>query len=278
MAMINAAVLFFHLVSGTENGTEKAYLGSDILWSHANHHHQVDNERWRYVRDFGGLRVNSDFGTSGKIDINGRTFERGIVAHANSILIFDIGRVWHSFHACIGISTSSSTNCAIRGGAKFRVLGDGAVLRDWDLKGFANSATCFTIDIVGVKLLLLEADRNGNKDCSFSTWADAWVSVTKLPTEQPSMLLTEKPSLATEHPECQQQTHELIVEHQKQTHELIAALSALGTVTVLMFCVLLYMCFGKKDSSLQTVPAVELQEKMHQDSPSIIDMETGGEK
>lgn len=272
--MICAVVLLCHLASGTE----KAYLGSDISWLTSWTETKLDSDYLTY--------------TNGSIEINGEIFQKGIVAHAPSSLIFDIGGVWQSFHACIGISKySKDPACGISAGeAQFRVLGDGVVLRDWDMKGSPESTTCFDIDISSVKMLILDADPNWSLHCDFSTWAEAYVSAIEFPTDQPSMLPTEQPSmfptdqpslLPTEQPSMfptkqpsifpseqpPEDSSKDIQDCQRNVHEII--IYSLGTTTLLFFFMLMVMCFHNKDTSPKALPAFVYSENMSKNTRKV---------
>ena len=123
-------------------------------------------------------KVDGDFfHGDGKIEINGKMYQKGIVQHANGKAIFPLGRSYYRFSACIGIGKySSDSKCGVTlGDARFRVRGDDAVLRDWYLKWYSNDPTCFNVDVTDVEELILEVDNNDSETCDFSTWADAMV-------------------------------------------------------------------------------------------------------
>ena len=85
--------------------------------------------------------------------------------------------MYYKFSVCIGIGKHiSNAQCGITvGDARFRVSGDDAVLRDWDLEEPSNDPTCFDVDVTDVQELVLEVDNNGSGNCDLSTWADAKV-------------------------------------------------------------------------------------------------------
>ena len=123
-------------------------------------------------------KIDGDFfHGDGKIEINGYIFHKGIVQHANGKAKFSLGRIYSKFSACVGISRySDNAKCGVTvGDARFRVNGDNAVLRDWELKRPSNDPTCFNVDVTDVEELILEVDNNGSTNCDFSTWADAKV-------------------------------------------------------------------------------------------------------
>ena len=114
----------------------------------------------------------------GKIDINGNTYIKGIVAHAPSLIKFSLGSKYDRFSVCIGISKVHSNNrCGVNAGdARFRLWGDHVVLRNWEIKTSPQDPTCFNVVITDVNELTLETDSNFSGDCDMSTWADAKVA------------------------------------------------------------------------------------------------------
>ena len=114
----------------------------------------------------------------GKIDINGFEYTRGIVHLAPGVIKFSLGSKYDRFSVCIGISKlHSDGRCGVNlGDARFRVLGDDGVLRNWKIKSSPQDPTCFGVVITDVNELILETDLNGSADCDLSTWADAKVA------------------------------------------------------------------------------------------------------
>ena len=71
---------------------------------------------------------------------------------------------------------TGNAECGVTiGEARFRVSGDKAVLRDWELKTSPGDPTCFDVDVTDVQELILELDSNGSKNCDLAAWADAKV-------------------------------------------------------------------------------------------------------
>merc|ERR1719162_1981358 len=106
-------------------------------------------------------------------------FSKGFVAHAAGKATFTLSGQFTQFATCIGISKYAPrpNDCGVTiGDARFRVLGDGQVVRDWEAKYSPQDATCFAINITGVNQLVLETVLQGASDCDLSTWADARVS------------------------------------------------------------------------------------------------------
>ena len=123
-------------------------------------------------------KVDGDFlHGGGKIEINGHMYQKGIVFHADGKARFNIGRKYFKFSSCIGISKyTDNAECGVTiGEAKFRVIGDNVVLRDWELKNSPGDPTCFDVDVTDVQELILEVDSNGSYACDMAAWADAKV-------------------------------------------------------------------------------------------------------
>ena len=118
----------------------------------------------------------------GKLEINGNMYEKGIVAHAPGNATFWLGGLYDKLITCIGIGKlASDGRCGVSlGDARFRVLGHRResgleILRNWEVKSFAENSTCFDLEITDVNELILETDLNGTRDCDLSTWVDARV-------------------------------------------------------------------------------------------------------
>ena len=113
----------------------------------------------------------------GQIDINGLIYDKGIVAHAPGRALFSLGGLFDKFSACIGISKlASDPPCGVTSGdARFRVVGDGEVLHDWEVKSSPEDSKCFEVDITDVDELHLETDLNDSRECDMSSWAHAKV-------------------------------------------------------------------------------------------------------
>ena len=123
-------------------------------------------------------KVDGDFmHGDGQIEIDGIFYEKGLVAHAPGQATFWLDGLFDKFSSCIGISQlSSDGNCGVYSGdARFRVLGDSEVLKDWLVKSSPEPSTCFEVDVTIIDKLVLETDLNGSRDCDLSTWADAKV-------------------------------------------------------------------------------------------------------
>lgn len=110
--------------------------------------------------------------------INGKKtrFLKGIIAHANSTLLYDIsGYDYDYFTSYIGIDESKGAN---GNGVRFQIYTsqDGET---WDIKYTSsilkgnNNAELVKIDITNANYLKLYADKNGNDSYDHATYADA---------------------------------------------------------------------------------------------------------
>mmetsp|Transcript_10415 Transcript_10415/g.18420 ORF Transcript_10415/g.18420 Transcript_10415/m.18420 type:complete len:335 (-) Transcript_10415:55-1059(-) len=163
--------------SGNSSTIVARYLGSDIPYNKCSSSWMTCLVDMDYLNE-----------TRGHIQINGQLFSRGIVDHAPGYAMFTLGGEFSLFRSCVGISKyASDPKCGVTSGAaKFRVLGDGAVLRKWLAKGSPQDASCIDVDITGVQELMLETDLDfGRQHCTFSTWAEARVEKADSPSLDP---------------------------------------------------------------------------------------------
>lgn len=154
----------YEIVWLKESCSSVAYLGSDIHWNSC-------------TTGWGSCTIDHDYFHNSHIEINGKSYLKGIVQHAAGSITFTLYGAYDVFSSCIGISRyAHDSRCGVSlGDARFRVLGDGEVRRDWEVKGSPEDPTCFDVSIEGVTTLTLETDLNGSRDCDLSTWANAKV-------------------------------------------------------------------------------------------------------
>ena len=161
-------ILFIRHLLTAVNVQREFYLGSDIKYTLCD------------CKDWGKCKVDADYRNGpGKIEINGNFFKKGIVAHARSVIKFQLDSKYDVFSSCIGISKSNTATsvCGISvGDARFRVWGDHVILQNWIVKGSPEDPTCIRVVITDVNELTLETDLNFSRDCDFSTWVDAKVA------------------------------------------------------------------------------------------------------
>ncbi len=106
-----------------------------------------------------------------------RQFLKGISAHANSTLIYDISKYsFDKFTAYVGVDQSRADN---GNGVKFQVF-TSENGTDWDLKKSSSkalkgtdNAEFFEVELNGAKFLKLVCDQNGNNASDHSVWASA---------------------------------------------------------------------------------------------------------
>jgi alpha-galactosidase len=126
----------------------------------------------------------ADKAVTGKpISIGGKTFERGLGTHTDSMIRVQLKGGSEKFMASVGVDDAATSDHAT---IAFRVVGDGKTL--WKSPGMKRGqpARQVDVDVKGVKTLLLLADSPGG-DISFghADWADAKFLVTG---ERPAIL------------------------------------------------------------------------------------------
>jgi len=103
--------------------------------------------------------------------IDGRVFEFGIGSHAASKLAWNLNGSYKKFHSYIGLDDES----ACGNGAIWVVKGDGKELYRSKVLT-SHEIDSLNVDISGVKVLELETQDNGDKDCDHANWAGAWLN------------------------------------------------------------------------------------------------------
>ncbi len=143
----------------------------------------VHSDRIVYVSDLSpsGKRVEGllhrpwpvrfDRGVSGgPLSIGGRTFARGLGVHSFTRLEFEIGGVYETLVATIGIDDSARP----RGNVVFRVLGDSNVLFDSGEVTGVDPPRDIIVDVSGVAELTLIVDYGAELDLAdAAVWGDA---------------------------------------------------------------------------------------------------------
>lgn len=108
--------------------------------------------------------------TGRPIQLGGRVHPRGIGVHATTRLTFACNGGFERFMATIGVDDAVKP----RGSVIFRVLGDGKKLYESPLMRGGAPPIAISVDIRGVRMLLLEADASEGLDLSdHANWADA---------------------------------------------------------------------------------------------------------
>jgi serine/threonine protein kinase len=102
------------------------------------------------------------------IILEGTQFDKGLFAHAPSRIVYDIGGGYHFLETVIGKELSCGD------GVIFKVVGDGNVLYQSELKAYFPTTQSISIDIMGVKeiKLIAEPGPSGNIECDHAIWGD----------------------------------------------------------------------------------------------------------
>jgi alpha-galactosidase len=105
------------------------------------------------------------------LTIGGQKFERGLGTHADSILYVSVDNAAQSFSASVGVDGEISSPAA---SVEFFVLGDGKTLWQSGVMKAGEPAKHFTINLTGVKMLLLKVgDAGDGISYDHADWADA---------------------------------------------------------------------------------------------------------
>ena len=112
-------------------------------------------------------------------------YEQGIVAHANSRLVYDLSELKPQyFEAFVGIDGAVDRDKA-PSSVTMKVIADGRTIYTSGVIGAATPAQQVKLDITGVKQLELVADANGSNSSDHAAWADAKISLLPADPEQP---------------------------------------------------------------------------------------------
>ncbi len=141
-----------------------------------------------------------DKSVTGKpLSIAGKTFERGLGTHADSLVRLELKGGAERFSAWVGVDDAASHDSAR---LVFKVVGDGKTLWKSSVMKLAQAAEPVDVDVKGIRTLLLKADVSGTSVAyAHADWADAKLAVTGqrpvvagLPPEE-KVILTPKPPL-----------------------------------------------------------------------------------
>ena len=104
------------------------------------------------------------------LTLGGKIYERGLGAHADSLLSIDLGSGTERFQAVVGIDDQAKG----LGSVKFLIMGDGKKLFDSGVMKRNDPARTIDLDLKGVRKLLLVVDSCGD-GITFDNadWADA---------------------------------------------------------------------------------------------------------
>jgi len=139
----------------------QAYLGSDVAAASA-------------TVGYDQYRVNgTPYGTG--FDLGGVHYERGLFAHAPSVVRYPLAGEFNRLDVCVGI-TDQAAHCST--GARYRIVDAGGNRVLWD-SGPRNTsrapaaATCATgVDVTGVSALELRADPSIDATCDHVAWVN----------------------------------------------------------------------------------------------------------
>ena len=118
----------------------------------------------------------ADKAVTGKpMSIGGKTFERGLGTHTDSLVRLQLKGGSEKFMTFVGVDDAATSDQAT---ITFRVVGDGKTL--WKSPGMkrGQAARKVEVDVKGVKTLLLLADSGGDISFGHADWADAKFLVT----------------------------------------------------------------------------------------------------
>ena len=105
------------------------------------------------------------------LSIGGRTFAHGLGTHADSVLYIDLKNAVQTFSASVGVDGEITNPVA---SIEFFVLGDGKLLWQSGIMEADDPAKQFTVNLAGVKTLLLKVgDAGDGISYDHADWADA---------------------------------------------------------------------------------------------------------
>jgi len=131
------------------------------------------------------------------LSIGGKKFEHGLGTHAASSFRISLNGKAERFHASVGIDDEVGK----LGSVVFRVTGDGKTLWDSGILNGGDPAKEVSVDLHGVKMLLLSVGVAGdNMNYDHADWAEAVIEMTEgkpeaaMPPREPAVALTPKQS------------------------------------------------------------------------------------
>jgi len=134
-----------------------------------------------------------------ELSIGQHKFAHGIGTHANSTFRLDLGGKAEQFTANVGVDDEVGQ----RGSVVFRLVGDGKTLWESGLLRGGQPAKPVSVDLHGVKKLVLSVDDGGDgMDYDHADWADAQITMAEgkpsvlvsVRPPEPAVALTPKPS------------------------------------------------------------------------------------
>ena len=113
----------------------------------------------------------ADDAKAGKININGKIYEKGIGVHANSVVVFNIDGQYSKFIAEVGCQTEEGID---KGSVVFQVFTDGIKVFDSGLVVSGQPAVDVNLPVKGIRHLRLVVRDGGNGITSdLANWGDA---------------------------------------------------------------------------------------------------------
>ena len=125
-----------------------------------------------YARqDYGQMQVDRDAGGV-PLRIAGREFARGIGAHANSEIVYELDGGYEQFSAWVGVDDSMIPYKL--GSVVFNIIVDGKTLFESGVMKYGDAPQQITISVVGAReLKLIATDGGDNINGDHADWADA---------------------------------------------------------------------------------------------------------
>jgi outer membrane protein assembly factor BamB len=111
-------------------------------------------------------------GDGAALTLDGKTYAKGLGAHATSEVTVWLGRACSTFHAVVGVDDEKAQS----GSVAYQVLGDGKQIADTPVVRGPDSARAVDADVTGVRILTLRITDGGDGNGSdHADWADAKV-------------------------------------------------------------------------------------------------------
>ncbi|WP_326769331.1 NPCBM/NEW2 domain-containing protein [Streptomyces sp. NBC_01591] len=111
-------------------------------------------------------------GDGAALTLDGKTYAKGIGAHAASEVTVWLGSACRTFHAEVGVDDETGQS----GSVAYQVLGDGKQIADTPAVRGPDSARTVDADVTGVRVLTLKVNDGGDGNGSdHADWADARV-------------------------------------------------------------------------------------------------------
>ncbi len=128
---------------------------------------------------FGSIGVDTNL-ASNTLTINGVTFAKGIGAHANTDITWDItGQNFVRFVGAVGIDDESFVSSGVWGTAIFRILVDGSEVFNSGTRTYLDPAVPFSVNVSGAtQLRLVGGDAGDGNNSDWTNFVDLRLSDT----------------------------------------------------------------------------------------------------